>query len=94
MQNVASQFLNIKKCTIVPLAARPTIAHIDIIRNWICKIAPAWASFKIAPVAEYLGILFGAGAQAEQWKGPQKKFDSVFQMDKCIKKKEMAALAR
>eukprot|EP00973_Karenia_brevis_P087760 12173001-Karenia_brevis.AAC.1 len=126
MQTVASQSPNIKKCTIVPLTAKPTLAHIDTIRDWICKIVPAWTAFKIAPVAEYLGILFGVGAQAEQWKGPQKKFDSVvhsiasagkpasqsiiaynskaaslfsyksqvFQMDKCIKRKEMAALAR
>eukprot|EP00973_Karenia_brevis_P068145 9480106-Karenia_brevis.AAC.1 len=126
MQKVASQYLNIKKCTIVPLAAKPTIARIALIKDWLCKVVPAWSQFKVAPFAEYLGILFGVGAHAEQWKGPQEKFDNivhsiatagkpasqsivaynskavslfcykaqVFQMEKDIKKREMAALAK
>ena len=48
--------------------------NVEVVRKWLSKACPAWASFQITNVGKYLGFQMGPLAGELQWKAPLEKF--------------------
>ena len=76
MAKVANQILGFAKCVFVPISEPFRPALVDASRMYISRLVPQWGSFRIAPSAEYLGVLLGPDA-SRQFLKIQQKFDNI-----------------
>ena len=75
-KKVSAMELNTKKCILVPSASSWTMNLAHEFSSWLHVNIPAWADFKVRPMAKYLGFFLGPGAVLHSWVGPLPKFDA------------------
>eukprot|EP00973_Karenia_brevis_P054453 7567212-Karenia_brevis.AAC.1 len=68
-QKIAGLALGPAKCVLVPLGPFDFSAVKHALGAWLDRWVPEWATFKICPSAEYLGVEMGPGAMSKQWNG-------------------------
>ena len=66
--------VNVNKCVVVPIYGICTLDMQARWRDWLAHHVPAWACFKIASLAKYLGVFLGPKAGQKQWHAQHNKW--------------------
>ena len=59
--------LNVVKCVLIPTSRKFTCQLVEIIRDWLRRHVPRWASFSVSDSGEYLGVWVGPGSSRLNW---------------------------